>query len=134
MPDFAEIVTGDSFGNGEEPLPQCVDSLQVIGPLVVGKYSHPPGTFDSAPLEPYFIFNTQTGQYIELKAKPEVEKFLGRAIQLVPTQSFQSSEESAVRQKKKNKEVMFGPPILLSALCFVWVFRLPRSSQRSETA
>ncbi|MDP9049952.1 MAG: hypothetical protein M3O31_04400 [Acidobacteriota bacterium] len=134
MPDFAEIVTGNSFGNGEEHLPQCVDSLQVIGPLVVGKYSHPPGTFDPAPLEPYFIFNTQTGQHIEFNAKPEVEKLLGRTIQLVPSQSFQSGEESAIRQRRRNKEVMFCPPILLAALYLVSVFRLPRDNQTRGVA
>lgn len=125
MPDFANIVKGEG-GGGQTPLPECIGSLQVFGALVVGKYSHPFGQFAPEAEEHYFIFNTQTGQHVDFKTQSALETNLGHPVQLVAGQFFRSSEPSAIRQRRTNNIIIFGPPALSALLYLVWMAFLPR--------
>jgi hypothetical protein len=123
MPDFASIDKTDSPLAGYNVLSQCVGRLAVYGPLVVGQYSHPFGTFDVAANEPFFIFDTRNGQHTELPTLASLQAALGHSVSLTETQSFRSQEPAYRRQKSVNRAAMFGPPIIALGILTVYILR-----------
>jgi hypothetical protein len=120
MPDFASLSSAKS-PNSYNGLTECIGKLAVYGPLVVGQYSHPFGTFDSKPNEPFFIFDTRNGQHIDLQTVADLENTLGRSVQLTEVQFFRSQESSYLAQQKVIRTIEFGPPIFALVLLIAFV-------------
>ena len=110
MPDFASVSNAKS-PNSYNGLTECVGKLAVYGPFVAGQYSHPLGTFDAKPNEPFFIFDTRSGQHLDLPAIADLQNNLGHSVQLTEVQFFRSQEPTYRARQNVNKVVMFGPPI-----------------------
>lgn len=102
---------------------RVLGTLEVFGPLVAGRYSHPFGTFAPKPNEGYFILDTHVGQFTDFKTIAELEARLGRKINLVSTTSFRSTEAAYKRQQTLNKIIMFAPPIGATIAYFLWLSR-----------
>jgi hypothetical protein len=126
MPDFATIKQGNSL---TYPIGQteCIGSLEVFGPLVAGRYSHPFGTFTPQPNEGYFILDTRSGQFTDFKTIEELETRLGHKVDLVSTTSFRSIEPSYKREQALNKAIMFAPPVTVTIAYFLWLSRRRRA-------
>ena len=125
MPDFATINKGDSLSSGVVMLSECIGSLEVSGPLIAGRYSHPCDSFNSKPDEGYFIFNTQSGQFADFRTQTDLELRLGQPAHLVPTTSFRSIEPSYRHQQNINRAIMFIPPTLVIIGYVLWLLHFP---------
>jgi len=125
MPDFATIKYGNSLSNPRGQS-ECIGSLEVSGPFVAGRYSHPFGTFAPEPTEGYFILDTRSGQFVDFKTIEELEARLGHKVNLVSTTSFRSVEPSYKRHETLNKIIMFTPPITATIGYFLWLSRRRR--------
>ena len=110
MPDFANVSRPGSYGYSG--FTQNVGLVAVDGPLVAGRYSHPSGSFYPDPDEPYFIFDTRTGQNAELPTFLALEQRLGHTVYLSQIESFHSQEPSYLLQQRHEHLIMFAPPIL----------------------
>lgn len=122
MPDFASISNPKS-PNSYNGLSECIGKLAVDGPLVAGQYSHPFGSFAAAPHEPYFVFDTRSGQHIDLPTLVDLQARLGHSVQLTEVQFFRSQEPSYRARQNVNKVVMLGPPILALGIFTAYVLR-----------
>jgi hypothetical protein len=122
MPDFASISNPKS-PNSNNGLSECIGKLAVYGPLVAGQYSHPFGSFAAAPNEPFFIFDTRSGQNIDLPTLVDLQARLGHSVRLTEVQFFRSQEPSYRARQNVNKVVMFGPPIIALGIFAVYVLR-----------
>jgi len=111
MPDFASISKADSPLSGYSGLSECIGKVAVYGPFVTGQYSHPFGSFNAAPNEPFFIFDTRNGQLRDLPMLSDLQTVLGHPVVLTEVQFFRSRELAYRRQQDVNKVIMFGPPI-----------------------
>jgi hypothetical protein len=122
MPDFASITNPKSpySSNG---LSECIGKLGVYGPLVVGQYSHPFGSFDATASEPYFAFNTRDGHHVDLPMLSDLQSYLGHPVTLTEVQFFRSAEPNYLRQQKMNKEIEIGPPIVALLILVGFVIR-----------
>ena len=114
IPDFASIVKGSSLSDRSVNLTELVGSLAVTGPLVVGQYSHPAGSFDPHANEQYFVFNTSTETFKDYATLDLLTAKLGQPVKLVTTDQFKSQEPSYLRQQTSNRRTMFLPPLLAS--------------------
>jgi hypothetical protein len=134
MPDFASLTSAKS-PNSYNGLTECIGKLAVYGPFVVGQYSHPFGTFDPKPNEPFFVFDTRNHQHVDLPTIAELENSLGHTVQLTEVQFFRSQEPAYRMQQKVNRTVEFGPPIfaLVILMAFVLHSRL-RTLPPSQTS
>jgi hypothetical protein len=119
MPDFAGISDPKSFRRYPH-LSECIGKLAIVGELVIGQYSHPCDTFASKPNEPYFIFDTRGGNVTDFPTLSALQMKLGRPVDLIEVQFFQSSLTRT--RRRVNNAVEFGPPIiaLLFLIAFVW--------------
>jgi hypothetical protein len=122
MPDFASVSNAES-PNSYNGLTECVGKLAVYGPFVAGQYSHPFGTFNAKPNEPFFMFDTRNGQHLDLPTIADLQKSLGHSAQLTDVQLFRSQEPAYRTRKNVNKLVMFGPPIIALAIFTAYVLR-----------
>jgi hypothetical protein len=133
MPDFAQINRGHSLSDPSVKLSECIGSLAVSGPLVVGRYSHPFGSSDPNPDEGYFSFDTSDATTHDYPTEAALEQTLGHPIHLVQTQFFQSDEPSYKRQQSINKLVFRTPPLLLIITYILCLLRFRRTKTNSGT-
>jgi hypothetical protein len=122
MPDFASLSNAKS-PNSYNGLSECIGRLAVYGPFVAGQYSHPFGTFDAKPNEPFFIFDTRNGQHLDLPAITDLQNSLGHSVQLTEVQFFRSQEPAYRARRNVNKVVMCGPPIIALGILTTYVLR-----------
>jgi hypothetical protein len=122
MPDFASISSPRS-PNGYNGLTECIGKLAVYGPFVVGQYSHPFGDFTAKPDEPFFLFDTRSGQNQDLPTLDSLQDRLGHRVQLTEVQYFRSQELSYRRQQRMNREIEFAPPIIAVVILIALVVR-----------
>lgn len=111
MPDFASIANPD-LPYRRTGLSQCIGTIAVDGPFVVGQYSHPFGSFESNTTELFFEFDTRASVTTEFSSQAELERQLGHAVTLNQVQAFRSTESSYRRQHRLNRTIEFGPPIV----------------------
>lgn len=130
MPDFSYLEKeGEPYWN--QPTPSCIERLQVIGPIIVGQYGEQCRTTEpnAQSEQKLFIFDTKSGSLRNFDNLPQAENVLGRPAHFVDSQSFKSSETSAVWQRRVNKVAMIAPPVLAVLTYFIWMFRLPRGDR-----
>jgi hypothetical protein len=131
MSDFATINKGNNVSDGAMMHSEYIGKLAVSGLLVAGQYSHPFGTFEPHPNEGFFIFDTQTGKFTDLKTLDDLEKSLGHPVELASTSLFRSTETTYKRQQAINRVIMFGPPLLSIVGYFILLFRFRKRASLS---
>jgi hypothetical protein len=127
MPDFASIDSPRN-PNSYNGLSECIGKLAVYGPLVVGRYSHPFGSFSAKEDEPYFMFDTRDGRNVDVASLAELESDLGHCVQLVEVQFFRSREPAYLRQQRLDLAIEICPPVFAVVILMALVFRSPRET------
>jgi hypothetical protein len=122
MPDFAHI-SSPKTPYSDNGLTECIGKIAVYGPFVVGQYSHPFGDFTAKPNEPFFLFDTRSGQNQDLPTLDSLQDRLGHRVQLTEVQYFRSQELSYRRQQRMNREIEFAPPIIAVVILIALVVR-----------
>lgn len=111
MPDFGRIDCQRS-PNGNNGPSEYIGKAAVYGPLVVGQYSHPFGSFDPNPNEPFFLFDTRDGSDTDLATQADLQSKIGHPVDLAEVQFFRSTEPSYLSQQRRNRAIEFDPPII----------------------
>jgi hypothetical protein len=122
MPDFASI-SNPKMPNSYNGLSECIGRLAVYGPLVIGQYSHPFGSFEAKPDEPFFVFDTSNGQHTDLPSLIALEGKVDRPVNLVEVQFFRSTEPGYIKRHRANEAIEFGPPIILLLALIMFIGR-----------
>lgn len=131
MPDFASISHAPLPYNADTGLAEGIGTIAVDGPLAVGRYSHPFDSFDPLPNEPYFLFDTRTSRHSDFASRTALEQALGHPVHLEKVELFRSEEPSYILQQRRENFIMFGPPILVTALFCLVVATLSIVSART---
>ena len=132
MPDFAEIGRGSDFSSGSVSLTECIGSLAVYRPLVVGRYSHPGDSFDAHPNEAYFLFDTRTAAHQDFATAAALEASVGHAVTLTDVQFFHSQEPTYLHQRRINAMICFVPMTLAFSLLALLVVASRYSGAKSQ--
>jgi hypothetical protein len=132
MPDFAGI---QSPSNPAFQLTECIASLQVVGPMVAGHYSHPEGVFQPNSQEGYFLLDTRNRKFTNYSNQSAVEQTLGQSLNLVDVFYFHS-DEAAYQQEAKREQHILEIPLLaiLTAYILLLLFVMSRSNRRGFPA
>jgi hypothetical protein len=125
MPDFASISNPKLPYSNNGPS-ECIGRLGVYGPLVVGQYSHPFGSFGSNPNEPFFVLDTDNGHHIDLPTLSDLQRYVGHSVTLSEVQYFRSSEPRYLRRQRINNGIEFGPPLIAVLMLVGFVIRCRR--------
>jgi hypothetical protein len=128
MPDFASI-SNPQLPSSHNGLSEYIGKLAVYGPLVVGQYSHPFGTFTAKSSEPFFIFDTVNRQTIDLPNLIDLQNKLGHPVVLTAVQFFRSQERSYRIQQNINRVIMFAPTIIALGILAAFVLRMRYRNQ-----
>jgi hypothetical protein len=119
MPAYGMIVDNSARFRGA--VSGSVGSLAVDGPFVYGGYSlGPEGS------KGYFTFDTRNGATLNFETIAELNRHTGHPVRLTETFSFRSSEAARIRPMTIERWIWFGPPVICTGCCLVFLLRLRR--------
>ena len=128
MPEAGCIETSDTSARAV----YWVQSLQVEGPLIYGKYDYT--NFPKTPKDAgkdYFLFDTRTGQTTDFSSEDQLANTAKRTIHLVPTESFRGSESTTQRISRTLLILALASPIGVGIWLLTRLMKLLRSAEPS---